>query len=113
MRARARPQLLHATLTCARPAVEYTNHFPAAETRWDIVARDWAPAHWRYPPVPGRDRFVGSVRSAYVATDEFPLRWRTRGDPAGVTYYNYFAWAGGLTNATGKLVDKRRWASAD
>jgi hypothetical protein len=81
-----------------RPAAVLFNHFGAKENRWDIVASDWNKRDWMYPPVEGKDRFIGSVVDAYDGT-MFPTTYTPRLDPTG-SYYYYYAWKGELTNGS-------------
>lgn len=82
-----------------RPAVAMVNNFGSAEIRWDIVEENWAPHEWRYPPVPGQNKFVGSV----VTRDqglEFPINYQPRNGPNEDYWYNYYNWAGDLADGT-------------
>ncbi|KAI5843899.1 subtilase [Morchella snyderi] len=81
------------------PGVAFQNHFGSAEIRWDVVETDWAPHEWRYPPVPGRNKFVGSIVTRREA-EEFPLYYQPRHGPYEPGYYSYYTWGGDLTDGT-------------
>lgn len=81
------------------PAVVTINNFGSAESRWDIVREDWEPRDWRYPPVPGQNKFVGSI----ITKDEgleTPIHYTPRNAPLDYFWYNYYSWAGDLTDGT-------------
>lgn len=82
-----------------RVAVAMSNNFGSAEIRWDIVEVNWAPHDWHYPPVVGKDNFVGSVVTAQSGV-VFPLRYQPRNGPLEDSWYNYYDWAGSLANST-------------
>lgn len=81
------------------PAVVTVNNFGSAEVRWDVVEVDWASHDWRYPPVPGQNKYVGSVIT-YDQGLEFPLLYQARNGPLEDRYYNYYNWAGDLADGT-------------
>lgn len=82
-----------------RPAVAMVNNFGSAEIRWDIVEENWALHDWHYPPVPGKNNFVGSVVTGNRGL-EFPIHFQPRNGPLEESWYNYYDWAGALANGT-------------
>ncbi|KAL7276750.1 hypothetical protein RUND412_000248 [Rhizina undulata] len=82
-----------------RPAGVFVNDFGTAEMRFDIVEESWSPSDWCYPPVPGKNKFVGSIISA-VDDLQFPYKYVSRNDPLSTSYYYYYSWAGKLADGT-------------
>lgn len=89
-------------------AVAMVNNFGSAEIRWDIVQENWAPHDWRYPPVAGKDNFVGSVVTGRQGL-EFPIHYQPRNDPFGDTWYNYYDWEGALAGGAKLKPGKYRF----
>ncbi|KAF4903566.1 Minor extracellular protease vpr, partial [Colletotrichum viniferum] len=46
-----------------QPAALHTNSWASAEQSFDYVAKDWTPEDWVYPPVPGKNKWFGSMTS--------------------------------------------------
>lgn len=82
-----------------RPAVAMVNNFGSAEIRWDIVEENWALHDWHYPPVPGKNSFVGSVVTRNQGL-EFPIKFQPRNGPLEESWYNYYDWEGALADGT-------------
>ncbi|KAL2208328.1 subtilisin-like protein [Sarocladium strictum] len=55
------------------PYLMFMTHYGTREMRWDIFEQGWKEHQWKYPPVPGKDGYVGSV-AAWNANDNGLLR---------------------------------------
>ncbi|KAI5855038.1 subtilisin-like protein [Durotheca rogersii] len=47
----------------AQPVGRYVNAWASEEQSFDYVATDWTPEDWTYPPVPGQNKWFGSITS--------------------------------------------------
>lgn len=93
------------------PYLQLMTHYGTREMRWDVFEEGWKERQWKWPPVPGRDGYVGSVaawnanrggltRPFDPATDDiddvtpFPLFSHPR------AIYEDFFWFGRLVNGS-------------
>ncbi|KAF8465937.1 peptidase S8/S53 domain-containing protein [Kalaharituber pfeilii] len=78
-----------------RPYVTYINDWGTREIRVDIVEYNWEERHWRYPPVAGQNKYVGSLVTTvgygfpqYFESRHHPLIWEGS--------FTRFTWAGAI-----------------
>lgn len=76
-----------------RPIFTYINDWGSREIRVDVVTADWTERDWRYPPVAGKNRFVGSLVTS--GGFPFPSYLETRHDQFEFGLdYTQFNWTG-------------------
>jgi len=79
------------------PTFKYINDWGSREIRMDVVTPDWTERDWRYPPVAGRDRFVGSLVTSRGF--QFPSYFETRHNQFQVGEdYTMFNWTGMISD---------------
>ncbi|KAF8423869.1 peptidase S8/S53 domain-containing protein, partial [Tirmania nivea] len=80
-----------------RPIFTYINNWGSREIRIDVVTADWTERDWRYPPVAGKGRFVGSL----VTADDFsfPSYFEARHNQfQSDKEYTRFNWTGAISD---------------
>lgn len=80
-----------------RPIFTYINDWGSREIRVDVVTADWTEHDWRYPPVTGKNRFVGSIVTADNVT--YPSYFETRHNEfVADSEHTQFNWTGTVSD---------------
>ena len=80
-----------------RPIFTYINDWGSREIRVDVVTADWTEDDWIYPPVAGKNRFVGSIVT--VGDVAYPSYFESRHNKFQPdTEHTQFNWTGTVSD---------------